>query len=177
MNLSSRIITSTLAILTLLLPAGEAFGQSRKSRFGTEPATSSMAGDKVMMVARMVADTTNTRFIRNRGFGSMRPVFDTNSVLLVEENCFDSLRIGDIVIFETGGRLISHRIIERRGNRFWTQGDNNARPDSDYVTRENFRYRVWGVLYSNDYALGTQGPGALSDPSAQVADDRDLGAL
>jgi hypothetical protein len=175
MHTLNRILTLALLALCAVAPAS---AESRVSKHGTAPATSSRSGDEVLQIARQVTAATNTKFIRNRGFGSMRPVFDTNSILLVEEPRYETLRVGDIVIFESDGKLVSHRIIEKRGDKYWTQGDNNRRPDSLYVTRSNLRYRVWGVLYSDNYNLGLSGPGASADASPDASDDsRDLGAL
>jgi hypothetical protein len=134
----------------------------------TSTATSSIPGRRAVEVAQLAALSTNTQFMRNRGFGSMRPVFDTNSLLLIERADFGSLRVGDIVMFETSGRTVAHRIIERRGDGFITQGDNNVRPDPRPMTRDTYRYRVWGVIYSDDTSLGTASATTLAS-SAEVA--------
>lgn len=135
----------------------------------TSSATSSVPKERVLQVAQLAALTTNTQFMRNRGFGSMRPVFDTNSLLLVERPDYGDLRVGDIVLVDHGDRTVSHRIIERRGDTFITQGDNNVRPDPRPMTRQNFRYRVWGVLYSNDPSLGTASASTLATTSEVAA--------
>lgn len=155
-------LLATAAAIAATLVASTASDAGQTSR---RPPSSSLSGTKVTQAAQLVTMATQTRYIRNRGYGSMRPVFDTNSLLLIEEPAFESLRIGDIVVFRnSAGNLVTHRIIEQRGNRFWTMGDNNARPDSEYVTAENFKYRVWGVLYSSDYTLGT-----TAQPAASLA--------
>jgi hypothetical protein len=81
--------------------------------------------------------------------GSMRPYFDENALLLLEAVPFEELRLGDVVTF-THPKLqvdVAHRIVEKRGDSFWTRGDHNSSMDNIYVTRENFRRRLVGVIY------------------------------
>jgi len=84
--------------------------------------------------------------------GSMKPMFDERAVLIMEPAKFEDLRIGDVVTFMHPrlGMKVVHRIVEKRGNAFWTKGDNNGRMDDIYITRENYQARVAGVIYSNE---------------------------
>lgn len=78
--------------------------------------------------------------------GSMIPVLNVGDILIVKDgNTFDSLKIGDIVVFnrpEGGDRVIVHRIIDM-GDRFGekiivTKGDANEGiiPGTDFPIRE-----------------------------------------
>lgn len=93
------------------------------------------------------------------GTGSMRPVFGGEALLLMEPAIFEELRVGDIVTYEEprSGRLVVHRLVERFRDRFVAQGDANLREDPGYVTAENYRMRVFGVVYTRD-------PPALDPP-------------
>ncbi len=86
-----------------------------------------------------------------RSTGSMRPLFDEHALLILEAAPYDSLRIGDIVTYvhPQTGVLIVHRLLEKRGDAFWAKGDYNGRMDDAYVTRENYRMRVCGILYTH----------------------------
>ena len=78
--------------------------------------------------------------------GSMIPVLNIGDILLVKDgNTFDSLKIGDIIVFnrpEGGDRVIVHRIIdmtERFGEKIIvTKGDANQGliPGTDFPIRE-----------------------------------------
>ena len=84
--------------------------------------------------------------------GSMKPVFDERAILLTESACFDDLKVGDIVTYRHPryGMTVVHRIMEKRGNKFWAKGDNNGRMDEVYITRENFQGRVFGIIYAKE---------------------------
>ncbi len=86
--------------------------------------------------------------------GSMRPTFDENAILLTEPARFEDLKAGDIVTFRHPSRPVPvvHRVLERRGDRFWSKGDGNGRMDDIYITRENFDRRVFGIIYGRESA-------------------------
>jgi hypothetical protein len=81
--------------------------------------------------------------------GSMRPYFDENALLLLEAVPFEDLRLGDVVTFAHPQLQIdvAHRLVEKRGDVFWTKGDHNSAMDNIYVTRQNFHRRLVGVIY------------------------------
>ncbi len=81
--------------------------------------------------------------------GSMRPYFDEHALLLLEAVPFDQLRLGDVVTFRHPRLAIDvvHRLVEKRGNAFWTKGDHNVGMDDVYVTPENYHRRLVGVIY------------------------------
>ncbi|HUG11865.1 MAG TPA: signal peptidase I [Opitutaceae bacterium] len=87
--------------------------------------------------------------------GSMRPTFDQNAILLTEPARFEDIRVGDIVTFKHPAYLVSvvHRVLEKRGDRFWSKGDANGRMDDIYITRENFDRRVFGIIYGRESAI------------------------
>lgn len=84
--------------------------------------------------------------------GSMKPVFDERAILLTEAANFDDLKIGDIVTYRHPryGMTVVHRIMEKRGDKFWAKGDNNGRMDEVYITRSNFQGRVFGIIYAKE---------------------------
>ena len=84
--------------------------------------------------------------------GSMRPTFDQNAILLTEPARFEDIRVGDIVTFNHPAYPVPvvHRVLEKRGNRFWSRGDANGQMDNIYITRENFDRRVFGIIYASE---------------------------
>jgi hypothetical protein len=48
---------------------------------------------------------------------------------------------------------VVHRVLEKRGDRFWSRGDANGRMDDIYITRENFDRRVFGIIYGREPAV------------------------
>lgn len=87
--------------------------------------------------------------------GSMKPVFDERSMLVVEPAPFESLQVGDIVTYRHPrfALPVVHRITERRGDEFWSQGDNNSRADDIHITRDNYQGRVFSIVYSRESSL------------------------
>lgn len=76
--------------------------------------------------------------------GSMRPVFDENYILIVEEKRFEDLAFGDIVIFRgdwLNGKPVAHRLIQQvaYGRAWQTKGDHCRGPDPQYFTREKYK--------------------------------------
>ena len=47
---------------------------------------------------------------------------------------FDSLQIGDVVAFDSGGKIVAHRIVGREGTGWVSQGDGNWSRDSALLT-------------------------------------------
>jgi signal peptidase I len=87
--------------------------------------------------------------------GSMRPYFHDNALLLLEAAPYDDLKLGDVVTFFDPQlkTIIVHRLVERRGDKFWSRGDHNSSMDKIYVTRENYRRRLAGVIYMDRPAI------------------------
>lgn len=94
------------------------------------------------------------------GTGSMEPVFGRDAYLLMEPAPFDALQEGDIVTYRVPGsdHPVVHRLVRKFGGKFVAKGDNNARADSTYVTRENYLMRVFGVVYTQPAASDPHAP-------------------
>lgn len=88
--------------------------------------------------------------------GSMRPIFDEKAYVVVEPASFEDLRVGDIVTYLHPNlhQIVVHRILEQRGDSFWTKGDHNDRMDNVYVTRENYLMRVFAIIYARESTTG-----------------------
>ncbi len=79
--------------------------------------------------------------------GSMETEYKTNCVVLVKQEPYGDIEIGDVVAFrpvQLSGSGAMHRVIEETANGFVTKGDNNDFPDDGYLTSENYIGRaVW----------------------------------
>lgn len=77
--------------------------------------------------------------------GSMDPTIPPRTYILVEKVSADQVEIGDIIVFRStdpriAGQFNTHRVIDKSGNDFITQGDNpttNPYPDEYPAKAEN----------------------------------------
>jgi signal peptidase I len=113
---------------------------------------------KVATVARLMVKGASQSAVMPSG--SMEPVFNQRAILVLEAAKFDDLKVGDIVTYRhpSYGLLVVHRIIEKRGNRFWAKGDSNDHMDTAYITRENFVARVYCIVYASESATQASHP-------------------
>ena len=69
--------------------------------------------------------------------GSMEPSIMTGDMVFVKETDGDSLQVGDVIAYRSGGAVITHRIVEVAteggAKRYITQGDANDSPDQTSV--------------------------------------------
>ncbi len=66
--------------------------------------------------------------------GSMEPELRVNDLVVVRSQ--DSYEKGDIVVYQDGGSLVIHRIIEIRDDKVITKGDANDVPDRPVPVRD-----------------------------------------
>lgn len=76
--------------------------------------------------------------------GSMSGSIEINDMVIIHRQ--DAYKIGDVVTFEDGDSLLTHRIIGETPEGFVTKGDANNAPDSDPVTQDLIVGRVVGVI-------------------------------
>lgn len=95
---------------------------------------------------------TNDRFIFGYkpfiiATGSMEPEYLTNSIVIISEDAYEELEVGDVIAFkpeQLGGAGAMHRIVESTDQGFITKGDNNDFADDGTVTLENYVGRaIW----------------------------------
>ncbi|WP_461207716.1 signal peptidase I [Clostridium sp. DL1XJH146] len=82
--------------------------------------------------------------------GSMEPFIKPGDVILVKKIEVDDIKIDDIIQFERGNILISHRVVgiveEDNTIGYQTKGDNNSSPDIEIVKQEEVRGKVIKVV-------------------------------
>lgn len=125
-------------------PARRAATESPSSSLGWARALRAATAAKLMVDGAALLAVMPT--------GSMEPMFNERAILLMEPARFEDLKIGDVVTYRNPryGLLVVHRILEKRGDKFWSKGDNNGRMDLVYITRENYGARVFGIIYANE---------------------------
>ncbi len=60
--------------------------------------------------------------------GSMSPTLEVDDLVIIREK--ERYEVGDVVVYQSGSKLIVHRIIAREGDRIITQGDANDVSDA-----------------------------------------------
>ena len=78
------------------------------------------------------------------GSGSMEAVFSSGDLNIYRKA--PSYQVGDIVLFQQDGSLITHRIIEKKDGQFQTRGDANSTADQEMVPNENVLGKLILVL-------------------------------
>jgi signal peptidase I len=105
-------------------------------RRSTPSAASSSVIDpqQLAAIAKLWKRTGRTLTTRFTGT-SMRPAIDDGAeVTLI---CIDDVKVGDVVAYVYGDRVIVHRLVAQWGDRFVARGDANFLPDPVTVERDD----------------------------------------
>jgi len=71
--------------------------------------------------------------------GSMEPEIETGSICFVNQRVpFEEIKENDIIAFQTGSMLVTHRAIEVKESEIVTKGDANNVADAAVVTKDNY---------------------------------------
>ena len=76
--------------------------------------------------------------------GSMEPSMSIGDLVIVHRE--KEYRVGDIVVFDSGGLSVTHRILEKAQEGFVTKGDANNVPDKELLSENHIIGRVAGVI-------------------------------
>lgn len=76
--------------------------------------------------------------------GSMEPTIKTGALVLIHFSDFDDCEVGDIITYYHPGfdELVTHRVVEKGDDYYWTQGDANTARDSVSVIADNYYGKV-----------------------------------
>lgn len=70
---------------------------------------------------------------------SMEPMYVSGTAIVVHEQSYHTLRAGMPVVYRNRrGHYVAHMIVEQRRGGWLAIGVNNATPDADLVTRDNY---------------------------------------
>ena len=79
---------------------------------------------------------------------SMSPIFKKQDIIIIQEQ--NEYKIGDIITYEANtGELVTHRIIEKTENGFYTKGDNNNTKDEKEVSQKDIVGKAVYILHLN----------------------------
>lgn len=76
--------------------------------------------------------------------GSMEPEISVNDLIIVQEK--EDYQIGDVISFESGSSIITHRIVDVAADGYLTQGDANNAIDFAPVSKENVVGEVMRII-------------------------------
>ena len=76
--------------------------------------------------------------------GSMEPTIQTGAFILVHFSDFEDCEVGDVITYYHPGfdELVTHRIVEKGEDYYWTKGDANTARDDISVIEDNFYGKV-----------------------------------
>ncbi len=135
-------------------PEALPISMGRETRRTLQEAPGSALDAKTALIAAnaIAAHVPGARVFAVGATGSMRPVFSEKAFLVVEPAPYEQLKIGDIILYRHPQfqSPVVHRILERHAQGFWTKGDYCDRPDSVYVTTENYVMRVFAIIYARE---------------------------
>ena len=79
---------------------------------------------------------------------SMSPIFKKQDIVIIQEQ--NEYKVGDIVAYiADDGNIVTHRIIEKNENGFYTKGDNNNTKDEVLIHSNNIIGKFKMILYSS----------------------------
>lgn len=84
--------------------------------------------------------------------GSMEPAVSVDDLIIVHRE--KDYHVGDVISYESGNVVVTHRIIEKSGNVFTTQGDANNSPDLLPVKQEQIIGKVLLTVPRAGYLIG-----------------------
>lgn len=76
--------------------------------------------------------------------GSMSPAIEPGDMIIIREG--EEYGKGDIILYESGESLVTHRIVGEREEGFVTKGDANNAEDGEAVKEEDIKGRVRLVI-------------------------------
>ncbi len=175
---SKRLSVAALAFLSVVVTGASAAASGgvpaeppvispidtgRETRFTLDQSPHSSVSARAALAAAyaIAAQVRGAQVYTVMPTGSMRPMFDQKAFVVVEPAPYEDLRVGDIITY-MHPRLntpVIHRIMEKDGDEFWTKGDHNSRPDDVYVSRRNYRMRVFAVIYAREDGTTATQPG------------------
>lgn len=72
---------------------------------------------------------------------SMKPEFSKGDIIIIQEK--EEYEVNDIITFQlTDNEKITHRIIEKNENTYYTKGDNNNAKDETGIKKDNILGKV-----------------------------------
>lgn len=85
--------------------------------------------------------------------GSMEPKYKTGSIIYYKKVPENQLKVGDVITFNSYGRIVTHRIASIKDKLIETKGDANNAADINKIHFENVIGKVasWSIPYLGYY--------------------------
>jgi len=95
--------------------------------------------------------------------GSMETDIRTGSIILSKRADFSALRVGDIVSYDNGQELITHRVVAvNPDGSLRAKGDANTRADETAITAENVKFVLVATMnWTAPVAAALHGPAGM----------------
>lgn len=107
--------------------------------------------NQAMKVATAAAIMTpGSKIFSIAATGSMKPMMDEHCLVVIVKEPFSNINVRDVVIYTQSKtqQNVIHRVMEKKKDgKLWTLGDNNSRPDKEFVTADNYVGKVCTVVY------------------------------
>lgn len=84
--------------------------------------------------------------------GSMEPEIGVGSVIFIDKKDKD-IEVGDIIAFERGGAMVTHRVVDITEQGYVTKGDNNESVDASQVVESELVGTTFFSIPKIGYAL------------------------
>ena len=101
-------------------------------------------------VGQMVKFADSGAYLARTSGTSMEPILTKNTIIVVRPIDFDDLEAGmNVGYLNSDGDRVLHQLVRPAGKNAWVaKGINNAREDTDKVTRRNLLGVLYTVLYN-----------------------------
>lgn len=86
-----------------------------------------LESDKRDLVLALLSDGKEVR-LKMQG-NSMFPTIKSSEFTVIEPIDLTTLKVGQVIVFKDGKRWVAHRLIQKKNERFITQGDSMISPD------------------------------------------------
>ena len=78
--------------------------------------------------------------------GSMKDSINIYDLVISKEVSRDDIQVGDVISFQSGSEIVTHRVVNIEGGLYTTKGDNNNTEDDAKIKYENIKGKVIGVI-------------------------------
>lgn len=84
-----------------------------------------------------------------RGTGSMSPVLEGGYKFCCQREPYNTIQIGDIAVYNSGGVSIVHRVVYKDQFGYVMKGDTVWISDTEYMTRQNYVCKLDYIFQGN----------------------------
>jgi hypothetical protein len=109
--------------------------------------------DEAYSSAAILADSVDGKVHNSEGLSNSWFLPFDKSVIVLDNTPYEDLQKHDFVGYVSGGKKVFHRLIKKTDDGWVAQGDNNANPDKDLVTKSNYTGRLTPPIFTWESAI------------------------